>query len=167
MSQTANYVRIWWKFSIIGICLIFHLELCYCKVDRPQIAFQLAVLHTCGTGHSWDDCHQDGHSFDGELATRLPTIWSGCFVKHFESNPSFFLASWNHPTKPVIFHSVGLQSGSMEGEFERLKSGVTSSGLWRSCCVQVRLPDLDPHMASLKQFALEVLGGSGEKRGSP
>lgn len=26
----------------------------------------------------------------------------------------------------------------------------------RSCCVQVKLPDLDPHMASLKQFILEV-----------
>eukprot|EP00913_Durusdinium_trenchii_P021451 g20159.t1 len=25
-----------------------------------------------------------------------------------------------------------------------------------SCCVQVKLPDLDPHMASLKQFILEV-----------
>lgn len=30
----------------------------------------------------------------------------------------------------------------------------------RNCCVQVRLPDLDPHLASLKQFALEV-GASG------
>ena len=33
--------------------------------------------------------------------------------------------------------------------------------------MQVRLPDLDPHMASLKQFALEVLGGSGGKPDSP
>ena len=50
----------------------------------------------------------------------------------------------------------------------RHMQSLLPAGSWRSCCVQVRLPDLDPHMASLKQFALEVLGGSGRgNRDSP
>eukprot|EP00434_Breviolum_minutum_P043421 symbB.v1.2.038707.t1/scaffold6130.1/size20737/3 len=38
----------------------------------------------------------------------------------------------------------------------RAKQATREMIATRSCCVQVRLPDLDPHMASLKQFALEV-----------
>lgn len=38
----------------------------------------------------------------------------------------------------------------------RAKQATREMIATRNCCVQVRLPDLDPHLASLKQFALEV-----------
>ena len=34
--------------------------------------------------------------------------------------------------------------------------GLVPNWMARTCCVHVRMPDLDPHVPSLKQFAVEA-----------